>query len=246
MVNVKDFGAVFDGNSHPLSSYYPTLASAQAVYPHAVALTDEIDGVAIQAAINLCQSRVTNYSYGGTVQLPCGNGLVNQPLTISKQNVSLVSQGAEFMLNSNIARATPSAPTRLTWTGTLRTAGQFQINMLTVAPTLADGRLLSGTNVRGILFYCTIRSLAHQDRWIASVRHAIIECATYEPAGIAYPGASLTAGSQAITVSSTAGMRVGESVVSASLPGGVYVASIIDATHFNASAQANATRSPRR
>ena len=60
VVNVKDFGAVFDGNSHPLSSYYPTLASAQAVYPHAVALTDEIDGVAMQAAINLCQSRVTN------------------------------------------------------------------------------------------------------------------------------------------------------------------------------------------
>jgi hypothetical protein len=144
------------------------------------------------------------------------------------------------MLNSNIARATPSAPTRLTWTGAPRTAGQFQVNMLTVAPTLADGRLLSGTNVRGILFYCN-KIAGTSGPLIASVRHAIIECATYEPVGIAYPGASLTAGSQAITVSSTAGIRVGESVVSASLPGGVYVASIIDATHFNASAQANAT-----
>ena len=239
VVNVRDFGAVFDGASHPLSAYYPTLAAAQAVYPHAVALTDEIDGVAIQAAINLCQSRVTNYSYGGTVTLPCGNGLVNQPLTISKQNVSLISQGAEFMMNSNIARAAPSAPTRLTWTGAPRTAGQAQINMLTVAPT--DGnRLLSGTNVRGILFY--INGVAGASGpLIASVRHASIECATYEPAGIPYAGASLTAGSQAVAVSSTSAIRVGESVVSASLPAGAYVASIADGTHFNASVQASAT-----
>jgi len=239
VVNVRDFGAVFDGNSHPLSAYYSTLAAAQAVYPHAVALTDEIDGVAIQAAINLCQSRVVNYSYGGTVVLPCGNGLVNQPLAISKQNVSLISQGAEFTINSNIQRFMPSAPTRLTWTGAARSAGQFQANMLTVAPT--DGnRLLSGTNVRGILFYCN-SVVGAAGPLIASVRQAVIEVATYEPAGISYPGASLTAGSQAITVSSTAGLRLGESVVSASLPRGCYVAAITDATHFNASAQASAT-----
>ena len=48
VVNVKDFGAVFDGNSHPLSATFTTLAAAQEVYPHAVALTDEIDGVAIR------------------------------------------------------------------------------------------------------------------------------------------------------------------------------------------------------
>jgi hypothetical protein len=239
VVNVKDFGAVFDGNSHPLSAYYPTLAAAQAVYPHAVALTDEIDGVAIQAAINLCQSRVTNFSYGGTVQLPCGNGMVNQPLAISKQNVSLISQGAEFLMNSNVVRATPSAPTRLTWTGAPVTAGSPQNRMLTVAPT-DGGRLLSGTNVRGILFYCnTVAGTAGVV--IASVRYATIEVGAWEPAGVSYAGASLTVGSQAITVSSTAGLRVGESVVSASLPAGAFVASITDATHFNASAQATAT-----
>jgi hypothetical protein len=239
VVNVRDFGAVFDGNSHPLSAYYPTLAAAQAVYPHAVALTDEIDGVAVQAAINLCQSRVTNYSYGGTVMLPNGNGRINQPLSISKQNVSLESAGAEFLVNSNVARSTPSAPTRLTWTGAARTAGQFQVNMLTVAPI--DGlRLLSGTNVRGILFYCGgIAGAAGP--LIASTRRARIECSTYEPAGIPYTGATLTAGSTTVTVSSTAGLRLGESVVSTNLPGGAYVASITDATHFNASMQAIAS-----
>ena len=239
VVNVRDFGAVFDGASHPLSAYYPTLAAAQAVYPHAVALTDEIDGVAIQAAINLCQSRVTSFSYGGTVQLPCGNGLVNQPLAISKQCVSLQSQGAEFTVNSNVQRFIPSAATRLTWTGAPRTAGQFQANMLTIAPT-DGGRLLTACNVRGILFYCN-QIAGAAGPLIASMRQAIIECATHEPAGIPYPGASLTAGSQTITVSSTAGLRVGESVVSASLPWGAYVARIVDGTHFNASAQAAAT-----
>jgi hypothetical protein len=52
MVNVKDFGAIGDGNPHPLSSVYPTLAAAQAVYPFATSLTQEIDWAAIQSAVN--------------------------------------------------------------------------------------------------------------------------------------------------------------------------------------------------
>jgi hypothetical protein len=182
---------------------------------------------------------VVQYSYGGTVQLPCGNGLVNQPLVISQPCISLASQGNGFLLNSNVNRQIPTAPTRLTWTGAPRTAGQFQANMLTIAPT--DGqRQLNATNVQGILFYCN-QVAGAAGPLIASVRHAVIDCATHEPAGVPYPGASLTLGSQAITVSSTAGLRLGESVVSASLPSGAYVAAITDATHFNASVQASAS-----
>lgn len=51
-VNIKDYGAICDGRSHPLSQRFSTLAAAQAVYPHALALTDEIDGIAIQAFLN--------------------------------------------------------------------------------------------------------------------------------------------------------------------------------------------------
>ncbi|ASK95390.1 right-handed parallel beta-helix repeat-containing protein [Xanthomonas campestris pv. merremiae] len=51
-VSPMDFGAIGDGNSHPLSQRYASLAAAKAVYPHASALTDEIDWAAIQAAIN--------------------------------------------------------------------------------------------------------------------------------------------------------------------------------------------------
>lgn len=51
-VSVKDFGAIGDGGLHPLSERYATLAAAQAVYPFATSLTEQIDRCAIQAAMN--------------------------------------------------------------------------------------------------------------------------------------------------------------------------------------------------
>jgi hypothetical protein len=71
--SIKVFGAVGDGGAHPLSGYFVTLAAAQAVYPHAAALTDEVDGIAWQAAMDACDTYVS--SGGGrqpTVILPCG------------------------------------------------------------------------------------------------------------------------------------------------------------------------------
>lgn len=47
-----DFGAIGDGNSHPASTVYPSLAACQAVYPFAADLTQEIDWLAWQAALN--------------------------------------------------------------------------------------------------------------------------------------------------------------------------------------------------
>lgn len=52
VINVKNFGAIGDGNSHPLSNYFLTLAEAQAKYAFVRSLTQEMDAVAIQAAIN--------------------------------------------------------------------------------------------------------------------------------------------------------------------------------------------------
>ncbi|MCF3954867.1 hypothetical protein L2D71_29785 [Pseudomonas aeruginosa] len=56
--NVKDYGAIADGAYHPLSERFATLAEAQAVYPHATALTDSIDWAAAQAALNAGTPRV--------------------------------------------------------------------------------------------------------------------------------------------------------------------------------------------
>lgn len=50
--NVKCFGAIGDGQSHPLSERFDSLAQAQWCYPHAQGLNEEIDWAAIQAAVN--------------------------------------------------------------------------------------------------------------------------------------------------------------------------------------------------
>ena len=238
VVNVKDFGAVFDGASHPLSAYYPTLAAAQAVYPHAVALTDEIDGVAIQAAINLCASRVVNYAGGGIVRLPAGTGLVNQPLVMQTSSVSLVGQSEGYSFFS-ISLNLPSTTTKLRWTATARTSSQGPVHFLSVVPD-AIGRINAGSSVTGILFDCA-NIAGISGPLFLSCRQATVRLGTFRPAGIPYTGAALTSGSQSITVSSTTGIPVGTSIVSPSLPEGAYVATIVDGVTLLASVQVSAT-----
>lgn len=46
-VPLRAFGAVCDGNRHPLSERFASLAAAQAVYPAATSLNDEIDSTAL-------------------------------------------------------------------------------------------------------------------------------------------------------------------------------------------------------
>lgn len=60
-LNVKAFGAIGDGQSHPLSQRFATLAAAQLIYPAATALTDEIDWAAAQLAANTVCTRASGY-----------------------------------------------------------------------------------------------------------------------------------------------------------------------------------------
>lgn len=53
-VDIAQFGAVMSNASIPLSVQFGSLAAAQAVYPHATALTDEVDWAAFQSAANWC------------------------------------------------------------------------------------------------------------------------------------------------------------------------------------------------
>lgn len=79
--NWKDYGAVGDGGNHPLSATFGSLGAAQAVYPHATALTQQIDWAAIQAAINAmyaagggdCHGPPGNYNAGSS-QIDLGGG----------------------------------------------------------------------------------------------------------------------------------------------------------------------------
>ena len=87
-VSVKDFGAIGDGNSHPLSTRYATLAAAQAVYSFVTSLTQEIDWAAWQAAANHVGS--------GSITCPDGNYLFSDTLDLTSSSV-LDRSGISFI-----------------------------------------------------------------------------------------------------------------------------------------------------
>jgi polygalacturonase len=75
--DVRAYGAIGDGSSHPLSQRFATLAAAQTVYPFATALTDELDWAAIQAALNAASA-----AGGGTVSVPHGTYYISNTLAL--------------------------------------------------------------------------------------------------------------------------------------------------------------------
>ena len=68
------YGAIADGTSHPLSSVYSTLAAAQVKYPNAQSLTDEIDLVASELALENCWNNSQGNNWGGVVLFPVPTG----------------------------------------------------------------------------------------------------------------------------------------------------------------------------
>lgn len=116
-VNANDFGAIGDGNSHQLSTVNSynganttgwTLTQWQTVYPHAVALTDEIDWCAWQAAVNAINPYVfaSTFNYnqgGGTVRGKRGVYLMSRSLRLAA-HVMLDGDGSQTYM----AQATPT------------------------------------------------------------------------------------------------------------------------------------------
>jgi hypothetical protein len=84
-INVKDFGAIGDGYSHPLSQRYSSLSRAQTDYPHATSLAQEIDWAAIQAAIWAVGT--AQDPRGAPVLVPRGSYFCSDDLHISRQMV---------------------------------------------------------------------------------------------------------------------------------------------------------------
>lgn len=85
----KSFGAVGDGSGNPLSARYATLAAAQTDYPNVpiIALTDRVDGVAIQAALEEAKRLALPGVSGGlltgaVVELPEGRFTLSRPLKL--------------------------------------------------------------------------------------------------------------------------------------------------------------------
>ena len=81
------FGAVGDGDSHPLSGIYDTLAEAQIYYSFATALTDELDYCGIQKAINTArylEAAVSGRYLGMTISIPAGIYRINKTVEIEE------------------------------------------------------------------------------------------------------------------------------------------------------------------
>ena len=91
-LNAKVFGAICDGQSHPLSATYATLEEAQEDFPAAEALTDETDWAAIQSALDRVNP-VIGEDFGGTVFLPAGHYVVNKTIEIKGPGVTLQGAG---------------------------------------------------------------------------------------------------------------------------------------------------------
>ena len=90
--SVRWFGAIGDGSSHPLSEFFSTLAEAQARYPHAVDLGDEIDWAAIQSALDGLPRTDASGKGGGEVRIPAGDYRVSRPLEITAFNTALIGE----------------------------------------------------------------------------------------------------------------------------------------------------------
>lgn len=98
-VNIRLFGAVGDGTTHPLSEFFATLGEAQVVYPLATTLTSEIDLEALKKAVNDSPS-------GSTILFPKGNYLIDN--FTSPKLINLIGEDATIStLNNNVGIRIP-------------------------------------------------------------------------------------------------------------------------------------------
>ncbi|SHN52687.1 hypothetical protein SAMN04487896_0240 [Paenibacillus sp. ov031] len=126
--NVKLFGAIGDGQSHPLSSIYTSLEQAKIKYPDAKSLCDEIDASAIQAAFNAASEQTIGLNTGGTVYFPKGRYVCNIPIYTRDASVDGDPQAATLVfseLGAGVAAITVD-----------RTSGKRQVwrNIYVVGP----------------------------------------------------------------------------------------------------------------
>lgn len=92
------YGFVGNGLGTPLSSKFATLADAQVVYPHAIALTDTLDWAAIQAVINASPTVGPGYAPsspppGCIIQLPPGDVIINESISTGNQPFAMWGAG---------------------------------------------------------------------------------------------------------------------------------------------------------
>lgn len=116
VINVKDFGAKGDGSDHPLSEVFPSLASAQAIYPFVTSLSQTQDYAAIQAAINAAKT------INAAVFIPSGQYIVNSTI-LADYAISMYGEGGQGLRDVSATNHSPS-PVRGTVINSKVTSGR--------------------------------------------------------------------------------------------------------------------------
>ena len=103
--NPKDFGAIGDGQFHPLSERFSTLGAAQAVYPFVTSLNQSLDWAGIQAALNAASA---NENVRGVVRLPLGYYVLSDSVQVPNFcTLEGVSRYGCILFNQVVALAAP-------------------------------------------------------------------------------------------------------------------------------------------
>jgi hypothetical protein len=99
-ISVDQFGAIGDGQFHPLSSRFPTLSAARNSYPTATALSESLDGHAIQAAIDHAAQLGAGLQARWRVHIPAGRYRLSQSIRLPS-NVNLSGDGIDVSIIDN-------------------------------------------------------------------------------------------------------------------------------------------------
>ncbi|QKD65906.1 phage head-binding domain-containing protein [Escherichia fergusonii] len=101
VLNLKDFGAIGDGNDHPLSEIFSTLTAAQMVYPFVTSLSQSQDYAAWQSAINIAKTR-----NAGVFQ-PSGDYIISDTV-VADYAPSLYGEGGQGLRDVSSTAHSPS------------------------------------------------------------------------------------------------------------------------------------------
>lgn len=134
-INVKDFGAIGDGQLHPLSEIFSSLALAQFVYPFVTSLAQSQDYAGTQAAINAAK-------VGKAVFAPSGKYEINSGL-LADYALCMYGEGGQGLHTIDSTTHTPS-----------------QVRGTVFNSHVASGRMLSVDSSSGYCFGMTLRDFA--------------------------------------------------------------------------------------
>jgi len=217
-LSMLDFGAIFDGNSHPLSGRFSSLAAAQIVYPFVTSLTQQSDSVGVQAAINYCGTLVD----GATIRVPPGTGNFSEGVVNPYNQCNVVastnSNQLIYSVGDNGSRFSSRFLNYTGFTGTIYRISPVENTSSSVG--------LTGSGLQGVMLDCNrmpgCTAFVQKSTSFYKDDIAVNEPAEY----VSTTSASTSAGSNVLTFSSTLaypGLELGAAITGTNILRGTYV-----------------------